>query len=206
MTEQPSDRSHEQFELIDRQTMLDGFFHVEHLKLRHTVRNSAWTPPLDRYLLRRPDAVCAVVYDRDRDALLLVRQFRVGTFMKDEGWMTELAAGLVDPGESPQDAVVREVREELGYQPLKLQPIRMVYTSPGIIDERIFLFYLEVDASSRVGDGGGNPHEHEDLEIIAVPANNLAAWMAHQDLLDAKTVIGIQWFLAFQASINPAIA
>ncbi|MDX1406926.1 MAG: NUDIX hydrolase [Saprospiraceae bacterium] len=207
MSDIPAPSNPERSELIERQQILDGFFQVEKLRLRHTLgRAGKWSPPLDRFLLYRPDAVCAVVYHRERRSLLFVRQFRVGSFQKDDGWMTELAAGLVDPGETPREAVLRELDEELGFRPQSLRQVRSFYTSPGILDERIFMFYAEVGEQDRVGKGGGRDEEHEDLEIIEVPADGLSRWMTRQDLLDAKTIVGIQWFLTRSSPVTDATA
>ena len=193
----------EKSELLKSENILDGFFHVQRLALRHTLcKTGAWSPTLERYILHRPDAVCAVVYHRERASLYFVRQFRVGTFQKDHGWLTELAAGLIDEGETPEQAIEREVREELGFQIANPVLIQKMYTTPGIINERVFLFYTEVVEEDRLHAGGGNAHEHEDLEIVEVPVQHLDEFMQKQDILDAKTIVGIQWFLARQQAVN----
>ena len=103
-------------EVLETKLLLDEFFHIEILKLRHTLISGEWSPALERYILHRPDAVCAVVHNTEQDCIYLVKQFRPAAYLKDEGWLYELAAGLVDNNESKEDAIRREVMEELGFQ------------------------------------------------------------------------------------------
>lgn len=196
------DKQSEHCELQQKDQLLDGFFRVDKLTLRHTqYRSGDWSPSLQRYLLDRPDAVCAVVHHVERNTLFFVRQFRVGVFQKDHGWMTELAAGLIDAGETPEQAVKRELLEELGYDVQQPRLIQKIYPSPGIISERIFLFYVQVSEADRASAGGGNSHEHEDLRLFEVPVAAIEAFRDAHEISDAKTLLGIQWF---QATVHAA--
>jgi ADP-ribose pyrophosphatase len=99
-------------EWLESERLVEGFITVDAIMLRHELIAGGMTPPIKRFLLRRPDAVCAVVVNTDRQVMYFVRQFRVGAAAKgDDAWMTELAAGLVDAGESLEVAVLREVEE-----------------------------------------------------------------------------------------------
>jgi ADP-ribose pyrophosphatase len=185
-----------QVEWLDSERLVDGFFTVDAITLRHELIAGGMTPPIKRFLLRRPDAVCAVVVNTDRQVMYFVRQFRVGPASKgDNAWMTELAAGLVDEGESCEAAVLREVAEELGFQATSASEITMIYTSAAIISERIYIYYIEVTDDQRVSDGGGIPTEHEDLEIIEVELSDLQRFRWESDLADCKTQIGLDWYL-----------
>jgi ADP-ribose pyrophosphatase len=190
-----------QVEWLDSERLVDGFFTVDAITLRHELIAGGMTPPIKRFLLRRPDAVCAVVVNTDRQVMYFVRQFRVGPASKgDNAWMTELAAGLVDEGESCEAAVLREVAEELGFQATSASEITMIYTSAAIISERIYIYYIEVTDDQRVSDGGGIPTEHEDLEIIEVELSDLQRFRSEADLADCKTQIGLDWYLRVKAN------
>jgi ADP-ribose pyrophosphatase len=190
-----------QVEWLDSERLVDGFFTVDAITLRHELIAGGITPPIKRFLLRRPDAVCAVVVNTDRQVMYFVRQFRVGPASKgDNAWMTELAAGLVDEGESCEAAVLREVAEELGFQATSASEITMIYTSAAIISERIYIYYIEVTDDQRVSDGGGIPTEHEDLEIIEVELSDLQRFRSEADLADCKTQIGLDWYLRVKAN------
>ncbi len=187
-------------EWIDSERLVEGFFTVDKIRLRHTMYSGEMSPPLVRFLLRRPDAVCAVVVNTESNSMYFVRQFRLGPAAKgDPAWMVELTAGLVDEGETPLQAILREIKEELGFMVATAQEVTMLYPSSAIISERIFLYYVEVNNAQRVSDGGGNPHEHEDLEIIEVPLPMVESFMREERLTDAKTLIGLRWYLAGKA-------
>lgn len=181
-------------EIIESELLLDGFFHVEKLRLRHKLISGAWSPVINRFLLRRPDAVCAIVHNTDRDCIYLVRQFRPGAFEKDQGWLCELAAGLVDGEETHLEALHREIDEELGFKFQRAQLLDHFFPSPGIISEHIYMYYVQVTDADRVSDGGGLDHEHEDIEVLEIPILELESFMVKNPIVDAKTLIGLLRF------------
>ena len=178
----------------DIEVLLDGFFRVELISLRHRRFDGAWSPRLERFVLDRPDAACAMVYNEDNDAVYFVRQFRPGVFRKEHGWTTELAAGLLDPGETPEQALAREIHEELGFDIRKFEHLDTFFSSPGIISERIYMYLVTVSNADRVNDGGGADEEHEDIQILEVPIQQLDQFLADNRINDAKTLLGILRF------------
>ena len=107
--------------------------------------------------------------------------------------MTEIVAGGIYPGEDERDAARREIMEEVGYEPLSLEWMMKFYVSPGIMSERIALFYAEVDESSKVHNGGGVLDEDEDIELVWVPKKEARKWLEQQAIGDAKTIIALTW-------------
>jgi len=184
-------------ELIETERLTEGFFNVERIRFRHQTHAGHMSPELNWYLLRRPDAVCAVVRNIDRQILYFVRQFRLGMVEKgDNAWAVELAAGVVDPGESHLVAIKREVREELGFEVTAAREIQKIYPSPAILSERIFLYYIEVTDDQRRSEGGGTEDEHEDLEILEVTEGDLQDFILRSQITDSKTLYGLAWYLA----------
>ena len=178
-------------DVISDDVLLDEYFHVRKLRLRHKLTDGGWSGEMDRYILHRPDAVCAMVLNLDRMTTYLVRQFRIGAFQKEDGWTIELPAGLVDKGESHEDALKRELVEEIGFVPRSLELVDSYFASPGILTERIFSYYVEVTEADRIADGGGLEHEHEDIEILEVPIDKLVTFSEENRIRDAKTVAGL---------------
>lgn len=90
----------------------------------------------------RPDAVTALLTDPKAKKFLLARQFRLPTFLNgsEKGYLLETCAGLIDEGETPEQAARREVEEETGCQVGDLEKIGGVYTSAGGITELVHLF------------------------------------------------------------------
>ncbi|MBK9103999.1 MAG: NUDIX hydrolase [Saprospiraceae bacterium] len=83
--------------------------------------------------------------------------------------------------------------EEVGYKPLTIERIMRFYVSPGIMSERITLFYAEVDESCKINDGGGLLDEDEDIELIWVPRSEAVQWIASQEIGDSKTIVAMLW-------------
>lgn len=143
----------------------------------------------------RPEASAVLVFDRDAGKFVLVRQFRVPVFAMGEGdgFFLEAAAGLIDDGETPEQAAMREAREETGYAVDALIPVRAIITAPGLLTEKVHCYAAIVDASMRVGDGGGLDDEHEDIELVSLSPQEAMAMVETGAISDAKTVVLLQW-------------
>jgi ADP-ribose pyrophosphatase len=181
--------------VLERRRILDAFFKVDEAKVSYERYDGSMTPAVSRLVFERGDSAAAVVYHRDSGCVLLTEQFRFPTLDKGPGWITEVPAGMIAPGEQPDRAMRRELEEEIGYRVAAMRPIAMFYVSPGGSSERIWLYYAEVSDSARVSAGGGNPGETEDIRIVAVPLAEVADRLAQGEFADAKTIIGLQWLL-----------
>lgn len=127
------------------------------------------------------------------DEIIFVKQYRTGT--KD--YMIELPAGLVEENEDPQQCAIRELQEEIGYEPTKLTYYGEYYLSPGFCDESIYLFLAE-----GLKYNPKKPDEDEFIEIIKLPLSKIKEFMKnnmssseHNTKLDAKTILGISLYL-----------
>ncbi|MBL8351068.1 MAG: NUDIX hydrolase [Burkholderiaceae bacterium] len=181
--------------LHSKRRVFDGFFKIDEAELSYERFDGRMSPPLRRLCFERGDAVAAIVWHRDRQRVLLVEQFKYPAWEKGPGWIVETMAGMIDAGESPEAALRRELREEMGYDAEAVEPIANFYVSPGGSSERIFLFYAEVTEAGRNGRGGGVEAEGEDIETVAMPIAQLAELLCSGGLHDAKTIIGVQWLL-----------
>lgn len=139
--------------------------------------------------------MAAIVRRTGDGRVLLTRQFRYPTYENGPGWILEAAAGVVEPGEDPADTMRRELAEEIGFEPHHLESIATFYVSPGGSSERVFLYYAEVSEADRVGNGGGLAEEGEAIEIVEFTLEELTERLHAGDIIDAKTLIGIQWLL-----------
>ncbi|MBL4572736.1 MAG: NUDIX domain-containing protein, partial [Gammaproteobacteria bacterium] len=111
-------------EIISRSLEHDGFLRIERLQLRHRLFSGAWSEVFTRELLLKDPAVGVLLFDPDQDALLLVRQFRVGMLSDPDGqgdevlgWPLEIVAGMVDSGEQFEEVALRESKEESNCEP-----------------------------------------------------------------------------------------
>lgn len=173
--------------------LLEDFFQVEEVTLRHRLADGSWSEIMRRLNLERGDSVAALLLNRDRRTCVFARQFRFPASKRGDGWLIELPAGVVEPGETPEETLRRELLEEVGYQAAELRPIATFFPSPGGCSERVFLYVAWVGDADRVAPGGGAEHEGESIEILEVPLADLYAngWLDR--IRDGKTLLALTW-------------
>ncbi|MEO7195195.1 MAG: NUDIX domain-containing protein [Pseudonocardiaceae bacterium] len=176
-------------------TLFDGYFRIDEAELRYELPGGQMSDLSRRLSFERGDSAAAVVVNESSAMAVLARQFRFPTVAKGPGWVLELVAGTVEVNESPEQCIHREIVEEFGYETLTLRPLCTFYTSPGGSSERIHLFQAVISAATRTGDGGGNSAEQEDIELVEIPLNEVPELLASGDVVDAKTIIGLNWLV-----------
>ena len=176
-----------------RALLLDDYFKVEEAFVSYQKFDGTMSPVIRRLDFVRGDAVAAILFNRTRQRVILVSQFRYATLSRGTGWMTEVIAGLVDEGETPEDAVRREILEEVGYETERLERISSFYPSPGITSERVILYYAETRGGTPVAKGGGLKNENEDIQVLELPLEDALRQVERGEIADAKTIIGLMW-------------
>jgi ADP-ribose pyrophosphatase len=173
--------------------LLDDFYKVQEARVRFSLFNGQMSEPVRRLVFERGDSVAALIWNTDKQKLLLSNQFRYPTYEKGPGWLLEVVAGTIEEHEQPDECMQREIREEIGYQIHALQYIATFYVSPGGSSERIILYYAEVRNVDKVAAGGGAADEHEDIELVELTLEELWQKMEQNEIQDAKTLIAAQW-------------
>jgi GDP-mannose pyrophosphatase NudK len=141
----------------------------------------------------RPHGASLLLYNAQKKAILLSKQFRLPALLIDNsGDVIEACAGIIDDGESPEEAVKREAEEELGYRVNTVQKVAEVYPSPGGLSELIYLYIAEYTDDMKINDGGGKEDEGEDIEVIELPFSEARRMIENGEFTDAKTIILIQ--------------
>ncbi len=121
----------------------------------------------------------AVIALTPTNEVIIARQFRCGP----ELIMDELPGGLVDPGETPERAARRELREEVGYDSDSLEFLGAVYADGW--DNMKHHFYLARDCYEI---GGTNPEEFEEIEIVKISIDQLVANALAGKMIDIQAV------------------
>jgi ADP-ribose pyrophosphatase len=129
-------------------------------------------------MVRHPGAAAVVPFVNEHE-MLLVRQYRWAT----GGWIYEIPAGKLLPGESPQHCAERELAEEIGQRAGKLEPLGSIWTVPGFSDERIHLFVAsELTAVPKA-------HESDELiEVLRAPFRDVLEMALQGELCDSKSL------------------
>jgi nudix-type nucleoside diphosphatase (YffH/AdpP family) len=180
-------------EIKSKRLIFNDFFKIEEAILRYLRFDGKMSEPVRRLVFERGDAVAAIIFNRDSRKVILINQFRYPTFDKGPGWMQEIVAGIVDPIETPVEAMRREIMEEIGFRVVELTHITTMYPSPGGSSERITIYYTEVVNTDRIAAGGGLASEGEDIQIVEVALPELWRAVDAGEIMDAKTIIGAMW-------------
>lgn len=128
----------------------------------------------------------------DDPHLLLIKQYRYAA----NGYLYEIPAGRLDPGEAPADCARRELREETGCSAERVDFLMTMYTTPGFTDERIHLFMATGLTPGETG------HESDEfLTLEPVPLARALEMIRDGVIQDGKTALGILYVAGFRAGL-----
>lgn len=134
-----------------------------------------------REIVRHPGAVAMVPLLAD-GTVVLVRQYRHAA----QQILLEIPAGTLEPGEDPAQAAARELQEETGYWPGRLERLAGEYTAPGYTTELIHLFLATELVESRLA-----ADDDEFLEVVRLPFAEALRRVEAGEIADGKTMIGL---------------
>jgi nudix-type nucleoside diphosphatase (YffH/AdpP family) len=189
-----SDRDDESVRILSKDALYRGWmtltrYSVERRALDGTAQR------LVREIEHHGDSAAVLPFDRRRGTVLLCRQFRLAAHVNGHaGRLIEVCAGMLDQGETPEDAARREAREELGVVLSRLEPVASAFVSPGASTERATLFLAEYSEGDRVAAGGG-VDDGEDIEVMEMSAGDAASAIADGTIVDLTTIVLIQALL-----------
>jgi len=137
--------------------------------------------PAFREVVRHRGSVAGLTV-ADDGRIVLVRQYRhpFGRAL----W--EIPAGLLEEGESPEEAVRREIEEEVGRRAAELEPLAVIYPTPGFCDEVLRIF-----RATRLTDTPVRRDEDEVLEVKWFTLDEAQAMLRAGELPDAKTHVAL---------------
>jgi ADP-ribose pyrophosphatase len=182
-----------EFKIINKEILYSGFFRMEKYCLQHTLYAGGWSAAINRELFVRGSCVAVLLYDPERDKVVLIEQFRTGAILQpDRAWLVEIVAGAIEEGETAIEVAYRESIEEAGCEIQELIVINEFYTTPGGASERITLFCGKID-STQVGGIHGLAHEDEDIWVRSVDFDEAYRMVESNEIESAIPIIAIQW-------------
>ena len=156
----------------------------------------------NREVVEHPGGVCVFALDSE-GKVILVRQYRypMGEVV------LELPAGKLEKGEDPSDSGLRELGEETGLVPETYLPMGVSFSSPGILEERIYYFF-----ATDLVQGPVHPDDGEFLEIVRVPYQELVEMAQRGEIKDGKSMsfiakcgIWLSAALLYACEVSPVV-
>ena len=182
----------------------DGEFKVKNIQLRHRNFDGEWTGWIWREQISRRNAAAVLLWDIEKDVVVLVEQLRIGLVngTQSSPWLLEIVAGLIDEGETPEQTAMRESQEEAGCEIKQLIKIGEFFNSPGGFVEATHV-YLGIVQANHAGGIFGLSEEHENIKVHHVPFNDLMEALNNQQWTSsASTVIALQWLKNNKSNLN----
>jgi ADP-ribose pyrophosphatase len=144
-------------------------------------------------IIRHPGASAVVPFLSDPKGedpqILLLRQYRYAA----DGYLYEIPAGRLDPGEAPADCAARELAEETGCAAKQMEPLITIVTTPGFTDERIHLF-MASDLTR-----GPTAHEADEfVDVVIMRLSEALELIQRGEIVDGKTALGILYAAGFK--------
>ncbi len=137
---------------------------------------------VDLETIRHPGAA-AVVPIKNDGTVVLVRQFRHAA----GGFIYEIPAGKLSPGEDPLICAARELEEEVGYRASTFELLSSIFTAPGFADEVIHIY-----KATGLTKGRQQLDRDEVLEIVEMPLEEAIARIHDRTIRDGKSIVGLQ--------------
>lgn len=181
-------------EILEKRTAFQGYFRIDEYTLRHGRFDGGWHPPFKREVFERGHAASVLPYEPERGLFVLCEQFRIGAYAGGmKPWQVELVAGIIEPGETPEDVARRETVEEAGLSILDLMPVSHYLVSPGGATETIWLYLGRVKVTHNGGIFGLET-ESEHIKVHVVAEAELKRMLDAGEIANAQTLIAAQWF------------
>lgn len=170
------------------------YFGMDEIEFQHRRYDGTMSRVLNRSALIQGSAVIVLPYDPVHDTVLIVEQFRAPAFLIDDPdpWIWETIAGMIDPGETPEQAAHRESLEEAGVALTSLHCAGGAYTSTGSSTEFVHLFVGLATLTDPL-NGGGLDSEGEDIRSKILPFSAFMQMVDAHEFKDLPLLTMAHW-------------
>ncbi|MBL4622765.1 MAG: NUDIX domain-containing protein [Immundisolibacteraceae bacterium] len=201
--QRPTELTRDDVELIQHDTVFQGYYRMDRYQLRHRQYDGGWSRPITREVLERGHAAAVLPYDPAEDKVILIEQFRAGAYAHGaDPWQIEIIAGIIDPGQTPEQVACREAIEEAGCELTgELIPVMDYYMSPGAVSEYMSVFCGACD-SKLVSGFHGLDDEDEDIRVLAVPLQRALVLLKTGKIRNSPAIIALQWLQLNHARVR----
>jgi ADP-ribose pyrophosphatase len=187
---------HPDVEILGAETGFARHLRVEIVRFRHRRFAGGWSGERVFDVVRRGAAAAILLYDPERDSVVLIEQFRVAALYAGRSpWQIEAVAGLIDSDETPEQVARREAKEEANLDPEgPLVPIQTILPASGSFDETVYLFCGRVDSRAAAGIYG-LAAEQEDIRVTVKTIAEIETMLDAGQIDSSHTVICLYWLL-----------
>ena len=138
-----------------------------------------------REVVQHSECIAVIALDNHGN-ILLERQFRYAVGKS----LLEIPAGGIEPGEDPADAVRRELQEEIGYLPGKLERLGGFYSAPGYGTEYLHCYLAtDLQPSQLIAE------DTLEIETLSISPTEILRLIASGEICDAKSIAALLIFL-----------
>lgn len=142
-------------------------------------------------MVRHPGAAAVVPFVDDAGSddprIVLIRQFRHAA----DGYVWEVPAGRLDPGEAPEACAARELEEETGLSAARFEHLVTIFTTPGFTDERIHLF-----SAHGLAEGEHRREADEFVEVHRLRRSEIERMIRRGEVVDGKTLVSLLYLFS----------
>ncbi len=181
----------EYLKVSDSEVLSNSWGTLTRHRIEYRRRDGDWQEQVREVYEKGHGATC-LLYDPERNCVLLTRQFRLPAWAAGRNPMLiEAPAGLLE-GAHPEDRMRAELIEETGFEVSDLEHLFDAFTSPGSVTEYVAFFRGTYHLKDKVAEGGGKETEGEDIEVMHVPLDQALEMIRSGEIMDAKTIILLQ--------------
>lgn len=193
--------SNDDANILSEETVFKGFFEMKRYHVQYKLFSGELSEVVGREIFERGHAVAVLPYDPNTQEFVLIEQFRLGAMAtSDSPWLIEVIAGMIEPGEDPDEVCHRESLEEAGIKLTCLQKVMSYLSSPGGTTERLHIYMAKTDSSIASGIHGLD-YESEDIMVHRVAESDAKAWLENGKIDNAAAIIALQWFFLNKAKL-----
>lgn len=176
---------------LREQLLSDNWYTLKKYTFEFLRADGSWQEQ-SREAYDRGNGAVVLLFNRDKNSVVLTRQFRLPIYLNGhDGFLIEAAAGLLDDA-SPEERIIAEAQEETGFRIQRIEKVFEAFMSPGSVTEKLYFFLAEYQDKDRSGQGGGLAEEGEDIEVLEWPLTLALQAIERGEIMDAKTIMLLQ--------------
>lgn len=179
-------------QITHKEKVFNGFFKVWKYTFKHRLFAGGWSKPVVREMFDRGHASALLAYDPRKDHVVLIEQIRVGALEHTSPWQLEIIAGINDEGESAEQVVRREAKEEADVEIDDIEHITHYYPSSGGCSETIDIFVGRVNSELASGIHGVED-EGEDIQVHVMSREQAYHLVGSGKIGNGATIIALLW-------------